>query len=100
VMVPNVFWEATSSRVLTSQWVECIKLSDAAALREQGWTCWRWWTCGHPVQPVAAAGARLLLCEDGSECRLRRIGRSVHSSGTVSSQVVAISSFGGDPSMP
>jgi len=36
VLVPTVHWDACSSRVLTMEWVDGIKLSDTAALAAQG----------------------------------------------------------------
>lgn len=54
VLVPEVMWSATSSRVLTTQWIEGIKLSDSAELRKQN------------LDPLA-------LVDIGIQCSLRQL---------------------------
>ena len=54
VLVPSVQWSCTSARVLTTQWIEGIKLSDTAALRQQG------------LDPLA-------LVDIGIQCSLRQL---------------------------
>ena len=36
ILVPRVYWDAVSARVLTMQWVDGTKLSDQATLKAQG----------------------------------------------------------------
>jgi aarF domain-containing kinase len=36
VLVPDIFWEYTSGKVLTMEWVEGVKLNQQEAIEKQG----------------------------------------------------------------
>ncbi len=51
VYIPKVYWEYTSEKVLTQEWIEGIKVSNIRLIKEKGWD----------TSKIANIGARLFL---------------------------------------